>query len=308
MKNTPFFSIIIPTYNRCEIIKLTIDSLIQQTFKNWECIIINDGSTDNTSIEISEYLNLDPKFTLINQPNSERSISRNNGAKKAKGEYFIFLDSDDYFEVSHLATLNQEILKDNRNHSMYFTNGTCIQNNIKEVIFKENVPSDIPIDFFLKNSVVPARVCLENKLFNKYSFDPRAIIVEDTVLWTEILEKETVKYIPISSVIYNLHENNSVNIKKNNAYLKRLLGLKILFFEKSVGRLINKKIKNQQLNRCYYGISEYHYHQNNKLKGIIWIIKSIINFPRINLKYKFVKLLFLIKFAIQSKKKLKINK
>ena len=298
MSTKPFFSIVIPTYNRCELVKKCILSIQYQTFKDWECIVINDGSTDNTHIEIADFIKSDSRIKLINQLNSERAISRNNGAKIAKGEYLIFIDSDDSFEKEHLLNLNQLILAEDQINDMYFTNGKYLNiDHSQELIFKKTIPSPIPLEFFLSNSVVPARVCLHHTIFNTYSFDPSTIIVEDTVLWTEILATHRVKYLPLTSVIYHLHENNSVNIEKYNAYLQRLNGLKVLFYKKNVGNKITSATKRKHLNRCYYGIADYYSHQNKKIKSIYWILKSIITYPELDLKHKFVRLLFLLKFA-----------
>jgi glycosyltransferase involved in cell wall biosynthesis len=293
----PFFSIIIPTYNRCELLKYTLNSIINQSFKNWECIIINDGSTDNTKNEIGNFITKDQRITLINQENTERAIARNNGAKVAKGKYLIFIDSDDLFEISHLESLHNYILEDKENTSMYFTNGVVKTKEKSELIFTKNIPKQLPLDFFLLNSVIPARVCIEAKIFALFKFDPRTIIVEDTILWTEILNEFDIKYIPISSVIYNLHDDNSVNILKNNAYLQRLNGLKILFNHKKVGKKFKFNSKNYHLNRCYYGISDYYYFKNKKKRALFWIIKSIIRYPRIDFKYKLIKTLFLLNFV-----------
>ncbi len=298
MLTKPFFSIVIPTYNRCELVKKCILSIQDQTFKDWECIVINDGSTDNTHTEIADFIKSDARITLINQLNSERAISRNNGAKIAKGEYFIFIDSDDSFEKEHLQNLHISIQAEDQIHEMYFTNGKYLRaNNTQELIIKDTIPSPIPIDFFLSNSVVPARVCLHHSIFNTHSFDPRTIIVEDTVLWTEILDNHRVKYLPVTSVMYHLHENNSVNIEKHNAYLQRLNGLKVLFYKKNVGDKIPNATKRKHLNRCYFGISDYYAFQEKKIKSIYWILKSIILFPELDLKHKFVSLLFLLKFV-----------
>ena len=269
-----------------------------QTFLDWECIIINDGSTDNTESEITEFITEEKRIQIITQVNSERALARNNGAKIATGEYYIFLDSDDSFEKEHLQNLYQSIQKEEQIYEMYFTNGKYLRaNNTQELIVKDTIPSPIPIDFFLSNSVVPARVCLHHSIFNTYSFDPRTIIVEDTVLWTEILDTHSVKYLPVTSVMYHLHENNSVNIEKHNAYLQRLNGLNVLFYKKNVGNKIPNATKRQHLNRCYFGISDYYAFQEKKIKSIYWILKSIIIYPELDLKHKFVSLLFLLKFA-----------
>ena len=97
-KKLPLVSIIVPCYNYGNYLKRAVTSIINQTFSNWELIIVNDGSTDNTSeiakALINKYSNLN--ITLIEQKNSgQPAISRNNGIKKAKGKYILCLDADD---------------------------------------------------------------------------------------------------------------------------------------------------------------------------------------------------------------------
>ncbi|MFB3389173.1 glycosyltransferase family 2 protein [Flavobacterium sp. LAR06] len=96
--NKPLVSIIIPTYNRANIIGKTLDSICAQTYQNWECIIIDDGSTDNTDFVVAEYTEKDSRFNYFAKPNYKpkgASSCRNYGLDNAKGRYIIFLDSDD---------------------------------------------------------------------------------------------------------------------------------------------------------------------------------------------------------------------
>ena len=92
-----FFSIILPTYNRSKTIDKTIESVINQTYKHWELIIIDDGSTDNTKEIITNYKTNDKRIKYLYQQNKERSAARNNGIVNANGDYICFIDSDDYF-------------------------------------------------------------------------------------------------------------------------------------------------------------------------------------------------------------------
>lgn len=94
----PLVSIVIPTYNRSSIISRTLDSLQVQTYQNWECIVVDDGSTDNTASIVSEYKKKDFRFSYFNRPSNKpkgASACRNYGLQCAKGSYVIFLDSDD---------------------------------------------------------------------------------------------------------------------------------------------------------------------------------------------------------------------
>jgi glycosyltransferase involved in cell wall biosynthesis len=289
-----FFSIIIPTFNRGELLLTCIDSLKNQTFTNFECIIIDDGSTDNTKDLVIPIINEDERFTYYYQSNSERSVSRNNGIKKAKGEYIICLDSDDFFKPEHLEIIHQKISFFQKPVGMFFCNATILEKNEEhhlDINIPEGVFQSIPIDFFLKNSVVPARVCIHHSIFNTFQFDVNSIVVEDTVLWTEIMSLFPIYYLDTCTVVYHLHEDNSVNIRKNNAYNQRLKGLKVLFNQKPVGKSIPSSIKKIHLNRCYRGIAEYHFYQERYSHQFMWIWYSVFLFPNIDSKEK-IKMLF----------------
>lgn len=91
-------SIVIPTFNRAHLIGETLDSVLAQTYPEWECIIVDDGSTDNTNELVNEYLTQDSRFQYYHRPNDRvkgPSACRNIGIEKSKGYYIIFLDSDD---------------------------------------------------------------------------------------------------------------------------------------------------------------------------------------------------------------------
>lgn len=105
----PFFSIIIPTYNRADRIGQTIQSVLKQEFGDWELIIIDDGSQDDTKSVISTFI--DSRIKYIYQENAERGAARNNGVRKAEGNYVFFLDSDDLIYPDHLQYAYDEINK-----------------------------------------------------------------------------------------------------------------------------------------------------------------------------------------------------
>lgn len=91
-------SIIIPTYNRASLIGETLDSVLEQTYPNWECIVVDDGSTDNTEEVVEVFKKKDPRFNFLVRPDNRpkgASACRNFGLFNAKGNYIIFLDSDD---------------------------------------------------------------------------------------------------------------------------------------------------------------------------------------------------------------------
>ena len=80
-----------------------VDSVLNQTYKDWELIVVDDGSTDNTKEIVEEFVKIDKRIKYIFQENKERSAARNNGIKKAKGDWICFLDSDDIYHMNHLV-------------------------------------------------------------------------------------------------------------------------------------------------------------------------------------------------------------
>ena len=104
MQKKPRFSIIVPVYNTEKYLKRCLDSISKQSFTDYEVIIVNDGSTDNSSNIISKY-----PYKVINQENQGLSMARNNGVKVSSGDYLIFLDSDDYIEKDLLKEIDMSL-------------------------------------------------------------------------------------------------------------------------------------------------------------------------------------------------------
>ena len=98
----PFFTVIITTYNRADLITRALDSLISQTEKDWDAIISDDGSTDTTYCRIMPYLETNPQIVYLRHPHKGISPAKNAGLSAAKGNYVTFLDSDDEYLPLHL--------------------------------------------------------------------------------------------------------------------------------------------------------------------------------------------------------------
>lgn len=103
--NNPSISIIIPAYNVEQYIKKCLDSLLKQTFQNFEVIIVNDGSTDKTAVICNEYAAIHKNISVIHQQNAGVSAARKIGMQAMKGQYFISIDADDWMEPNMLEEL-----------------------------------------------------------------------------------------------------------------------------------------------------------------------------------------------------------
>jgi glycosyltransferase involved in cell wall biosynthesis len=108
----PFFSIIITTYNRAEILKRALNSLLSQTEKDWEAIIIDDESNDDTYSQVLPYLKRNPAIRYYRNTHSGEAMSKNKGINLSAGKYVSFLDSDDEYKPSHLHTRKTILLQE----------------------------------------------------------------------------------------------------------------------------------------------------------------------------------------------------
>ncbi len=118
------FSVIIPTYNRASFVTKAVDSVLRQTFKDYEIIVVDDGSTDTTMQALEQY---GRAITIVHQVNNGVSAARNAGIRKATGRWIAFLDSDDEWKENYLARQSEQI-RCNPNVIAFITNAINIDN------------------------------------------------------------------------------------------------------------------------------------------------------------------------------------
>ncbi len=291
--NTPFFSIIIPTYNRAHVLPKAIHSVIGQIFSNWELIIIDDGSKDNTAEVVTHFK--DERIKYHYQANTERSQARNNGIKISKGNYICFLDSDDEYNDNHLSAFYDFILANQNPIGIIFSNPIIINDGIET---REKIPTFIKNDtlsYILNNSIIPDRVCIHREVFSHYQFNPKVHIGEDTILWAQITNTYPMWHLNEYTVKYLIHDDNSVNLK-NNVYRNRLDGLHQLFHENEIKKRLSVKLKNQIISVCYYGIARHFELKKdffrmtfNAVLSIVYDLKSPHNKAKLYMIYNFFK-------------------
>lgn len=251
----PKFSIILPAFNREKTIQRAIDSLLNQTFTDFEIIIIDDASIDNTSKIIQK--NNDERITLIqNKTNLERCVSRNLGIKQAKGQYICFLDSDDYHLPNHLEILNKQLTKDNNPICFYFTNAW--NQDFHGVLSERTCPTFTnynPYFYFLLYTVNPQRWCVHADIFKEVQFDPEVIICEDMDTSLRIVQAGfPIKQIEERSTVYVAYEESFTFGDARKAE-KEYKYLSIIFSKQILKKHLPKKAKNKLISMCYYNFT-----------------------------------------------------
>lgn len=207
------FSVVIPVYNKAETISRSLNSVLSQTYKNYELIVINDGSTDNINAVLEEY---GKKIRIINQENHGVSAARNRGIEEATGQYICFLDADDEWLPNHLEELYKAILL--YPEEVFFSTlprqvkpDGSVHSRIE--LLKANEFYTVIDDYFemiLKYShmfVNTDVVCISANIIKKENFVVGESKGEDTDLWYRLAAKHNLVLIKIETAIY--HQENS---------------------------------------------------------------------------------------------------
>lgn len=143
--NYPYFSLVMPAYNCEDTISSTIESILHQTYKDFELIIINDGSTDGTVLAIQQYLDKDSRIKLFTIENSGPGNARNEGINKARGKYLCLIDADDKLEETNLDKRVQLLIK-SRADLIIGSYETNVLNNETVVDRKQSLAPDLILD------------------------------------------------------------------------------------------------------------------------------------------------------------------
>lgn len=210
----PRVSVIIPTYNSARFIAATIDSVLAQSYRDFEIIVVDDGSTDDTRRVLQPYLD---RIRYIHQPNSERSVARNHALRHAAGEYVAFLDSDDLWAPEKLAR-QTAVLDAHPQVSLAFTRARYVDETGRPVSFcgqdfdgepgEEVTVADYTIPLLGGNvvagggSTVLAR---RNMLDAVGGFDLDLVQSEDWDMWLRLAGMGPFAYIPEALTSYRVY-------------------------------------------------------------------------------------------------------
>lgn len=264
----PLISVIIPAYNAEKHISQCIDTILLQTFRDYELIVINDGSKDRTLKILRNFEQLDSRIKIYDKTNGGVSSARNLGLSLAKGDWIIFIDADDwvkpdYFETLINASLEgtdlvvdkcEVVYEDGHSEPEKYISTICGGNNFTDVFTVGNITSRTsPWGKLFKRSIIES---------SHISFNEKVHLGEDAIfLFTYLLKCKIVRFIDNGGYMYRFESNGSLTKKINSIDSE-----KTAFSE--INRLLDEVNSSFDVNR--------NIHRNfNKLKG--YYIRRVLN-------------------------------
>lgn len=269
----PKISVIVPVYNVEKYLKQCLDSIVNQTYKNLEIIIVNDGTKDNSMEIVEEYLS-DSRVKVINKENGGLSSARNRGIEEATGEYISFVDSDDYIDLNLYNTIIREMIENEEiivfNYSRYKEKIGHLKKNILDLEKIRKIPRELlfrNINGECWNKIYKTKFIKENN----FKF-PEGLIYED-IFW-EIDTIHTVKkisFIDFNGYIYrsdrdgsivntiklekaknsceNIIEKIKYFLKKHETNLQEIQKYRLILFRVYIQVIMNERIEFKEIEK-----------------------------------------------------------
>lgn len=253
----PLVSIIIPTYNRAHLIGETLDSVLAQTYTHWECIVVDDGSTDQTDEVVGAYVAKDPRFKYYHRPPEHLpggNGARNYGFKLSRGEYVNWFDDDDVM-LEDFLKIKVEAISPNVDLII------CSGYNVSEE-FENRVPIDLKINTFLFKDYVlwklqiltPSILFKKTFLANKELFSTEIYRGQETEFFSRLFyQLESDKYHVINKPLFLYRQHKMTKTEKHKTYVSRYCKSQCIIAKANLDRAFS--IDDQNLKEyCYKGL------------------------------------------------------
>lgn len=289
MNENPLISVIVPAYNASKYINDCVKSVLNQDYQNFELIVVNDGSKDNTLELLNKLADTDERIIVIDKKNGGVSTARNAGLEKARGEYIAFLDSDDTFLENSLSSFISEI---NDNVDFVICSTREIRLSTQDIVFnrktfknKEQINEDfIDFDKYIRK---PCANLYRKSIIDKYSirFPLNISFGEDHIFNLEYLKHAEKAVVISDKIVYNymiLHNGLCLRYHEDMNMLEKIIYLKIADFFGGINQ-IPEKYHNYYvecyLNGCIeYYISQVHFKKaSSKIEETFDIYSDLIN-------------------------------
>ena len=291
-------TLVMPVYNAEKFLREAIDSVIKQTYSNWELIAVNDNSKDDSLVILKEYQNIDSRIKVYSfDENQKPAIVRNFGITKAKGDYIGFIDADDICFEDRLE-VQVNFLRNNATIDLcggfWLRFGKNI--NYEQAYIKEH-NEELKLAFIYENYIGNSTVLARKEVFLSNVFNPEFVPMEDYELWTRIIMKHNLYNIQKPLVKYRLHDNNisdtiavDYEVVKNSIQLKYLKNIGFVIDDDELkylkkGLQIGRVVGYEELKKILFAVHKFEVFQNENHFFDKELIQKTIN-QNINFYFK----------------------
>ncbi len=284
VSNEPLISVIIPVYKVEKYLEKCVDSVINQTYKNLEIILVDDESPDNCPKICDEYAKKDKRIKVIHKENGGVGSARNKGMEKAVGEYITFVDSDDWLEKNFIQEMLFIINKYKVDYvtcgyyRVYENKKEIINGNLEEIVIDSKEYVNKLLNVQNGYGFVHMKLIKKEKI-SSLRFEEKLVVGEDALFNIQLC-KNIEKIVIYNKPLYNYYFNtNSVVRKYNNEYCNNYLKSMIYMSE-----YIRKNYKSENVIQNLYNYIAYHvllicvnycYHPDNPNKGRKLLVETV---------------------------------
>ena len=266
----PKISINLCCYNGQNYLREALDSVIAQTYKDWDLVFIDDGSTDSTGQIIQEYIDLGFPIACRHQENKGLGYSRNKALELSTGEYIAFIDHDDVWLPEKLEQQMELFRKDRELALVYSDCFNVYPGNRKIPVSKyfRLYRGRVFERLLATNFIVMSTVIARKDVIEEFGGFPNYKICEEYDLFLKIAHKYPINYVPEPLALYLYHEDNSS--RNLEITLEEAKG--ILRYWSVIGNDQVKEMCRRKMGRTYYGLSRralFHVHDRAKAKALI---------------------------------------
>ena len=269
----PVFSVVLPCYNRAQMLEGAIQSVISQQFTDWELLVVDDGSTDDSKAVVEQFA--DARIRYIWQDNAERGAARNTGIKNSRGSFICFLDSDDYFLPNHL-TIASEVIQSNPAAHVFHLNYEFRDRDGRVTTVARSLPGILNKLLIRENVISCNGIFIARNVFDRHMFSEVRDLsgTEDYELWLRIASFYPIRHIDTVTSVIVIHTDRSME-NANIDVLKRRIEAFLLLINQSeqVRKFIGSEWGRFNSNRLSY-ISLHAALANEKKMAFRYLFRS----------------------------------
>lgn len=281
MPEQPLVSIIIPTFNRAHLLGETLDSVLAQTYTNWECIVVDDGATDGTAALLANYIDKDSRFQYYKRPDTHLpggNGARNYGFERSNGEFVQWFDDDD---VMLPTFLNVKVQAFTKKVEMVICSGCYVDNNLKN---SKNINLKLKTFLFKDYVLWQAQILTPSVLFrrtylvDKLLFSNKIYRGQETEFFSRLFFKLSIEnYVILNEFLFLYRQHDSTKTSLNTSYVSKFKYSQSVIFLGNLNRAIEIKDKDL-INYCFQTLL-LHFYSSIKFQDYIttrYIYKELL--------------------------------